>query len=109
MFFLAASLWFASPSPLDMPRAETYLVSGADGMSCLEDRYDETDLWTYRTVSGRWTDADGRLFVLARLAAKPPVFAGEAKTRAGYRALAPRCQDSRPWNRPKNLPARTSP
>ncbi|MBR7180338.1 MAG: hypothetical protein IKD42_01795 [Kiritimatiellae bacterium] len=87
MFFLAASLWFASPSPLDMPRAETYLVSGADGMSCLEDRYDETDLWTYRTVSGRWTDADGRLFVLARLAAKPPVFAGEAKTRAGYRAL----------------------
>ena len=44
MLILAASLWFAHPTPLDMPRAEAYLVR-ADGVRRLEDRFNTLDLW----------------------------------------------------------------
>ena len=61
----------AEPVPLDMPRAEAYLVREA-GVSWMEDRYDPLDLWTAQTVIGRWLDPDDRMFLLARLDAEPP-------------------------------------
>ena len=71
MLLLAASLVFVEPAPLDMPRAEAYLVS-EDGRQRLEDRYDKLDLWISRAVVGRWSDDDGRVFILAALAEEPP-------------------------------------
>lgn len=86
MILLAASLWFAQPAPLDMPRAESYLVTESDGEMRLEDRYDETELWISRAVSGRWRDEDGRVFTLARIATAAPRFGGATKTRAEFTA-----------------------
>ena len=43
MLILAASLFFVNPAPLDMPRAEAFLVT-EDGKRRLEDRYDKLDL-----------------------------------------------------------------
>ena len=71
MFLLFASLFFTSPAPLDMPRAEAYLVQ-EDGKLRLEDRYDKQDLWTSQTVIGRWIDDEDRVFTLAALAVVPP-------------------------------------
>ena len=51
MLVLAASLFFTSPEPLDMPKADAFLVQ-EDGRSRLEDRYDRLDLWTSRAVLG---------------------------------------------------------
>lgn len=72
MLLLAASLFFTEPAPLEMPRAEGYLVK-EDGRYRLEDRYSKADLWTSRTVLGRWIDEDGRVFTLAHLATLPPM------------------------------------
>ena len=72
MLLLAASLFFVDPEPLDMPRAEAYLVTEEDGRYRLEDRYDRTDLWTSRAVLGCWSDSDGRVFTLAKLDVAPP-------------------------------------
>ena len=86
MFLLAAaSLFFTTPAPLDMPRAEAYLVSSSkSGKQRLEDRYDTLDLWTCRAVIGRWIDDDFRVFALSRLADLPPALSGERATRVKY-------------------------
>ena len=81
---LAASLFFTTPAPLDMPRAEAYLVKARDGSRRLEDRYDTLDLWTGRTVIGRWIDDDFRVFVLSRLDVLPPALSGGKVTRSQY-------------------------
>ena len=57
----AFSLFLAHPAPLDMPRAEAYLVNDGESIR-LEDRYSVDDLWTSRAVLGRWEDDDGRFF-----------------------------------------------
>ena len=44
MFLLAAAM-FLRAAPLDMPRAEAYLVTEPSGAMRLEDRYDEFELW----------------------------------------------------------------
>ena len=86
MFLLFASLFFTSPAPLDMPRAEAYLVR-EDGKLRLEDRYDKLDLWTSQTVIGRWIDDEDRVFTLATLAVAPPAVDGHGTlTRADYAA-----------------------
>ena len=86
MLALAASLFFTSPEPLDMPRAEAFLVM-EDGRYRLEDRYDRLDLWTSRTVLGCWSDDDGRIFTLARLGIVPPsIEVHEPVTRVEYTA-----------------------
>ena len=71
MLILAASLFFTEPAPLDMPRAEAFLVT-EDGRRRLEDRYDKLDLWMSQAVIGRWLDDDGRMFTLASLDWEPP-------------------------------------
>ena len=81
---LAASIFFTTPAPLDMPRAEAFLVTSSDGSRRLEDRYDTFDLWIGRTVIGRWIDDNFRVFVLSRLGALPPALTGENATRAKY-------------------------
>lgn len=87
MLLLAASLFFTTPAPLDMPRAEAYLVTASDGSRRLEDRYDVFDMWMCRAVDGRWMDDDFRVFVLATLDALPPAIgAAQAETRATYEA-----------------------
>lgn len=84
MLYLLASLFFAEPAPLDMPRAEAYFVR-ENGEMRLEDRYDRLDLWTSQAVIGRWNDGEGRVFTLARLDFAPPaVGAHETETRTGY-------------------------
>ena len=81
---LAASLFFTTPAPLDMPRAEAYLVGRVDGARRLEDRYDTFDLWVHRSVVGRWIDDDFRVFVLAKLDVLPPALSGDKRTRSDY-------------------------
>ena len=71
MFLLAAQLCFAQPVPLEMPRAEAYLVTAGD-RQYLEDRYERFDLWLSHCVCGRWVDEDGRVFTLAELDSVPP-------------------------------------
>ncbi len=87
MLLLAASLWFAHPTPLDMPRAEAYLVK-EDGVQRLEDRFNTLDLWTSRAVLGRWEDDDGRAFLLAKLDVLAPKFSETTETRTTYTASA---------------------
>ena len=71
MVIAVTSLFFVTADPLDMPRAEAFLVRDSGTMR-LEDRYDRLDLWTSRAVLGRWRDDDGRGFALATLAVAPP-------------------------------------
>ena len=84
MLLLAASLFFTNPSPMEMPRAQAYLVK-EKGVYRLEDRFDKTDLWISRTVDGSWRDDDGREFLLATLAnVVPPIAKDAPVTRADY-------------------------
>lgn len=83
MILLAASLWFVHPAPLDMPKAEAYLVTQGQEKR-LEDRFDVGELWTSQAVLGRWEDDDGRTFAVARLDTVPPLPSERAKTRADY-------------------------
>lgn len=78
------SLFFTAPAPLDMPRAEAYLVR-EDGVRRLEDRFDRMDLWTSQTLIGRWTDEGDRLFLLSALDTCPPVIGRNGtQTRVEY-------------------------
>ena len=84
MILLAASLFFTNPSPMEMPRAQAYLVK-EKGVYRLEDRYEKTDLWITRTVDGSWRDDDGREFLVATLAeAVPPIAKDKPVTRSDY-------------------------
>ena len=83
MLLTILSLFFTNPAPLDMPRAEAYLVR-EDGVSRLEDRFDRTDLWMSQALIGRWID-DDRLFLLSELGTCPPaVDRSGTQTRVGY-------------------------
>lgn len=81
---VAAILWFLCPVPLDMPRAEAFLVTEPDGTRRLEDRFDTLDLWTAQSVLGRWEDDAGRTLTVARLDIVPPKAAGVTATREDY-------------------------
>jgi len=81
---LAASLFFTTPAPLDLPRAEAFLVRDGD-VRRLEDRYNTFDLWMSRAVIGRWFDDGSRTFVLARLDVLPPALLdAPSETRKDY-------------------------
>ncbi len=85
MLLLAASIFFTTPAPLDMPRAEAYLVKDADGTRRLEDRYDVFDMWLYKAVDGRWMDDSFRVFELSSLGDLPPALYGApTETRVSY-------------------------
>lgn len=72
--------------PLDMPRASAYLVT-QNGESFLEDRFDSFDLWTLRTLRGRWRDAAGNRLFVARLDLVPPDDPiGTMRTRRSFQA-----------------------
>lgn len=71
MLLALLSLLMVDPAPLDMPRAEAYLVRD-DGELRLEDRYDKLEQWISQAVIGRWTDDDGREFLLSKLDFEPP-------------------------------------
>lgn len=84
MLLLVASLFFTSPSPVEMPRASAHLVK-EDGTMRLEDRYDRMDLWISRAVDGCWRDDGGREFLLGTLDTAPPALAAAAPlTRVDY-------------------------
>ena len=86
MFVLALSLFFSEPMPLDMPRAEAYLVT-QDGRTRLEDRYRRIDLWYSQTVIGRWIDEQNRVFCFSKLETEPPsVGLDDTLTREDYAA-----------------------
>lgn len=84
MLLVALSLFFTNPAPLDMPRAEAFLVR-EDGGSRLEDRFDRMDLWVSQALIGRWADERDRMFLLSALDACPPsVSRSDTLTRAEY-------------------------
>ena len=84
MLLTAISLFFTNPMPLDMPRAEAYLVRES-GVARLEDRFDRMDLWVSQALIGRWMDDEGRPFLLSALATCPPaVDRAVTETRADY-------------------------
>ena len=75
----------ATAEPLELPKAESYLVTTSDGVRRLEDRFDTFDLWTAQTIRGRWRDAAGNVFYLARLAERPPSdMPGTVRTRDDF-------------------------
>ena len=77
----------ATANPLELPKAESFLVTAPDGTRRLEDRFDTFDLWTAQTIRGRWRDAAGNVFYLARLAERPPTDTpGTVRTRADFLA-----------------------
>lgn len=81
---LAASIFFTNPAPMEMPKAQAYLVKEG-GLMRLEDRFDKTDLWISRSVDGLWWDADGREFMLATLGViAPPLTIESPVTREDY-------------------------
>ena len=74
----------ATGCPLDMPRAEAYLVT-RDGARSLEDRFDSFDLWTCRAVRGRWRDEAGNELQIIRLDSLPPDdVPGTVRTRRSF-------------------------
>ncbi len=87
---LAASLFFTNPAPMEMPRAQAFLVKEraerkARQTMRLEDRFDRTDLWISRSVDGMWRDDDGREFMLATLGTiAPPLTGDKSVTREDY-------------------------
>lgn len=84
MFLIALSLFFTNPAPIDMPRAEAYLVR-EDGVSRLEDRFDRMDLWVSQALIGRWIDERDRMFLLSLLdTCSPSVSRSDALTRAEH-------------------------
>ena len=84
MLLFALSFFFTDPMPLDMPRAEAYLVREA-GVSRLEDRFDRMDLWMTQAVIGRWSDEKDRSFLLSVLDTCPPTIdRATVLTRAEY-------------------------
>ena len=84
MLLTLISLFFTNPAPLDMPRAEAYLVR-EDCVSRLEDRFDRTDLWMSQALIGRWIDDEDRFFLLSALGTcPPPVSRSDTLTRTEY-------------------------
>ena len=84
MLLLILSIFFTNPAPIDMPRAEAYLVR-EDGVSRLEDRFDRLDLWMSQALIGRWVDDEDRLFILSALKTCPPaVDRSGTQTRVEY-------------------------
>ena len=61
----------AVAAPMDLPRAEAYLVA-QKGESRLEDRFNVFDLWEALSIRGRWRDAAGNTLMIARLVAELP-------------------------------------
>ncbi len=55
-----------------MPRASGYLCRDGEE-TFFEDRFNVADLWCSHVIDGRWTDDDGRLFMLSTLR-EPPVY-----------------------------------
>jgi hypothetical protein len=88
MLLIAASLFFSTPAPLEMPRAQAFLVREGKKLR-LEDRYDANDLWLSRAVDGCWTDDAGREFLAASLATVSPMIASAGtETRVSYGTTA---------------------
>ncbi|MCQ2394677.1 MAG: hypothetical protein MJ249_10355 [Kiritimatiellae bacterium] len=78
----------ASAAPIDLPRAEAYLVTSSTKGRRLEDRFDTFGLWTAATVRGRWRDDRGNTLLLARLATQPPDDPpGSVRTRLAFREM----------------------
>jgi hypothetical protein len=82
--FLATSVLLGEGVASEMPRAQAYLITSADGTMHLEDRYDVAELWIAREMVGRWTDTDGRIFSIAGLDTQLPAFLNERKSRAKF-------------------------
>lgn len=77
----------ATSAPLELPKAESFMVTTSKGDRRLEDRFDTFDLWTAQTVRGRWRDPSGNVFYLARLDQRPPAdVPGTVRTRADFLA-----------------------
>lgn len=90
-----SSILAADPLPLDMPRAEPYLVREGS-RRYMEDRFNRLDLWVSRTVDGRWMDDDGRVFTYSTLREFPPsrMSADTTLTRSAYvRSAGPVAED----------------
>jgi len=62
----------ATPYAVEMPHAESFLITESTGARYLEDRYDTYDLWIAQTVRARWYDENGNMLIVARLASAPP-------------------------------------
>lgn len=80
---LIATLFFAEPMPVDMPRAEAYMTK-AEGKIYLEDRYLPLELWQSKAIVGRWMDDEERLFTLFRINRARPVLTADTMTRAEF-------------------------
>ena len=77
----------ASSSPLELPKAESFMVTEPSGDRRLEDRFDTFDLWMAQTMRGRWRDESGNTLYLARITERPPSDPqGTVRTRGDFLA-----------------------
>ena len=84
MLILATTLFFANPAPLDMPRAEAFMVASSKEEMHLEDRFRADDLWLSQQTLGQWRDDEGRYFTVSRLDIVPPKATTQTLTRKEY-------------------------
>ena len=77
----------ATSAPLELPKADSFMITTSNGDRRLEDRFDTFDLWVSQTVRGRWRDSAGNVFYLARLTERPPNDSpGTVRTRTDFLA-----------------------
>jgi hypothetical protein len=77
--------------PIEMPRAEAYLISAKDGKCRLEDRFNTSDIWIAMSLRGRWIDVDDNILWISRLTHLPPQDReDDTKTRSTYYASLPK-------------------
>ena len=77
----------STSSPLELPKAESFMVTEPSGERRLVDRFDTFDLWTAQTVRGRWRDEAGNTLYLARITNRPPPDPqGTVRTRSDFLA-----------------------
>ena len=81
----------SSSFPIDLPRAEAYLMSTEDGKRRLEDRFNTADLWIAMTLRGRWIDVEENTLWISRLTHRHPQSGdGETRTRSAYYSSLPK-------------------
>lgn len=81
----------SSSAPIDLPRAEAYLMSTEDGKRRLEDRFNTADLWIAMTLRGRWIDVEENTLWISRLTHRHPQSGeGETSTRSAFYSFLPK-------------------
>ena len=80
---------FSDAMPLEMPKAEAYLVTSSSSQKLI-DKFNATDLWVNTIFRGRWFDYNGNQLTIAKLTHTPPLEdSAETTTRFDFYSTLP--------------------